>query len=111
MEAQTEQPVEATAVTAEPQAKLSQKDAVFVFVVEAVEASGTLSVLEPGQERSLKEIKEKVTKDVRKVVRQRLFAAVQSGDVKVSKQFTDSKLKKYCSGLINNWLKKDSRFN
>lgn len=108
MEAQTEQPVEANAET---QAKLSQKDAVFVFVVEAVEASGTLSVLEPGQERSLKEIKEKVTKDVRKVVRQRLFAAVQSGEVRVSKQFTDSKLKKYCSGLINNWLKKDPRFN
>lgn len=99
MEAQTEQPVETQVVTAEPQAKLSQKDAVFVFVTEAVQGvDGTKT-------------KDLVTKEVRKVVRQRLFAAVKAGDVRVSKQFTDSKLKKYCSGLINNWLKKDSRFN
>lgn len=83
-------------------AKLSQKDAVFNFVTEA------LGSAERPEGSKLKDL---VTKDVRKVVRQRLFAAVKSGDVKLSKQFDDSKLKKYCSGLINNWLKKDSRFN
>lgn len=82
--------------------KLSQKDAVYNFVTEAL--AGTT----PAEGQKLKDL---VTKEVRKVVRQRLFQAVKSGDVKLSKQFDDSKLKKYCSGLINNWLKKDSRFN
>lgn len=82
--------------------KLSQKDAVHTFVTEALSET----VVPAGTK-----LKELVTKEVRKVVRQRLFAAVKSGDVKLSKQFDDSKLKKYCSGLINNWLKKDSRFN
>lgn len=83
-------------------AKLSQKDAVHNFVTEALNGQT------PGEGQKLKDL---VTKEVRKVVRQRLFQAVKSGEVKLSKQFDDSKLKKYCSGLINNWLKKDSRFN
>jgi poly-gamma-glutamate capsule biosynthesis protein CapA/YwtB (metallophosphatase superfamily) len=82
--------------------KLSQKDAVYTFVTEA------LAGLAPGEGQKLKDL---VTKEVRKTVRQKLFAAVKSGEVKLSKQFDDSKLKKYCSGLINNWLKKDTRFN
>ena len=82
--------------------KLSQKDAVYTYVTEA------LGGQQPGEGQKLKDL---VTKEVRKVVRQRLFSAVKSGEVKVSKQFDDSKLKKYCSGLINNWLKKDTRFN
>jgi DNA-binding ferritin-like protein (Dps family) len=81
--------------------KLSQKDAVYTFVLAALENK-------PADGQKLKDL---VTKDVRKVVRQRLFASVKSGEIKLSKQFDDSKLKKYCSGLINNWLKKDSRFN
>lgn len=82
--------------------KLSQKDAVYNFVTEALEGA----VRPEGSK-----LKDLVTKEVRKVVRTRLFSAVKSGEVKLSKQFDDSKLKKYCSGLINNWLKKDSRFN
>lgn len=98
MEAQTQ---EQTVVTPTEVSKLSQKDAVYNFVVAALENK-------PADGQKLKEL---VTKEVRKVVRQRLFSAVKSGEVKLSKQFDDSKLKKYCSGLINNWLKKDSRFN
>lgn len=82
--------------------KVSQKDAVFNFVTE------TLAGQTPAEGQKLKDL---VTKEVRKVVRQRLFQSVKSGEMKLSKQFDDSKLKKYCSGLINNWLKKDSRFN
>lgn len=82
--------------------KLSQKDAVYTYVTEA------LGGQQPAEGQKLKDL---VTKEVRKTVRQRLFAAVKSGEVKLSKQFDDSKLKKYCSGLINNWLKKDTRFN
>jgi len=86
----------------ETTSKLSQKDAVYKYVTEALESSA--------KEEGAK-LKDLVTKEVRKVVRTRLFAAVKSGEVKLSKQFDDSKLKKYCSGLINNWLKKDPRFN
>jgi hypothetical protein len=82
--------------------KMSQKNAVYNFVNEALENV----VLAEGQK-----LKELVTKEIRKIVRQKLFAAVKSGQVKLSKQYNDSRLKKYCSGLINNWLGKDIRFN
>jgi hypothetical protein len=82
--------------------KLSQKDAIFAFTMEA------LGLTEKPADAKLKDL---VTKEVRKIVRQRLFAAVKAGTVKLSKQFDDSKLKKYCSSLINNWVKKDPRFN
>lgn len=87
-------------VQVETVSKLSQKNAVYNFVTEVV-----------GQPKEGTKLKELVTKEVRKIVRQRLFASVKTGQVKLSKQFDDSKLKKYCSGLINNWLKKDPRFN
>lgn len=93
-----------TAVVAETEtkAKLSQNEAVFKFVNEAL---GQVTLSE-GQK-----LKELVTKEVRKVVRQKLFAAFRSGDIRLAKPYDDSRLKKYCSGLINNWLKKDPRFN
>lgn len=86
-----------------PQVKagLSQVDAVYNFTIEALSNK-------PATGQKLKEL---VTKDVRKVVRTKLFAAIRSGEVKLRPQYDDSKLKKYCSGLINNWLKKDPRFN
>lgn len=100
MDQAQEQTVEQTQATAT--SKLSQKNAVYNFVTEAL---GSANKPEGTK------LKELVTKEVRKVVRLRLFAAVKSGEVKLSKQYDDSKLKKYCSGLINNWLKKDPRFN
>lgn len=84
--------------------KLSQKDAVFNFTTEALVNAGLSRI----KDQPLKDL---VTKEIRKVVRQRLFAAISAGEVRVSKTMDSSKLKKYCSGLINNWLKKDERFN
>lgn len=81
--------------------KLSQKDAVFSFLISALENK-------PAVGQPLKEL---VTKEVRKVVRTRLFQEMKAGNVKLKQPMDDSKLKKYCSGLINNWLKKDERFN
>lgn len=94
--------VETSTETATAASKLSQKDAVFNFIKDAL--NGT----EVAEGQKLKDL---VTKEVRKTVRQRLFAAVKSGEVALGKQYTDSRLKKYCSGLINNWLTKDARFN
>lgn len=98
MEAQTQEQTTVTTTTS----KLSQKDAVFKYVSEAL-----VNTVQ-GENQKVRDL---VTKEVRKTVRQRLFNAVKTGEVKLSKQFDDSKLKKYCSGLINNWLKKDPRFN
>lgn len=86
-------------------ARLSQKDAVYNFVKDALTEAGTIT-----QAEGMK-LKDLVTKEVRKVVRGRLFKAIQAGEIKLSKVMDEGKLKKYCSGLINNWLKKDPRFN
>lgn len=83
-------------------AQLSQKDAVYQFAVEALE--GTARV-----EGSA--LRAAVSKEVRKAIRGKLFESVKSGKIKLARQMDDSKLKKYCSSLINNWLKKDPRFD
>lgn len=97
METQTQevQSVDATA-------KVAQKDAVYRIITETL---GTVALAE-GQK-----LKDLVTKEVRKAVRPRLFSAIRAGEIRLKKPMDDSKLKKYCSGLINNWLKKDKRFN
>lgn len=81
---------------------MSQKDAVHKFASEALEG---IAVAEGASLRSL------ITKDMRKSIRLKLFEGMKAGSIKLAKQTNDSKLKKYCSSLINNWLKKDSRFN
>lgn len=78
-----------------------QKNAVYNLALAALNA-------EPKEGVSLRSL---VTKEVRKTIRQGLFAAIKAGTVKLARPMDDSKLKKYCSSLINNWLKKDSRFN
>lgn len=107
MEAQTNA-TETTAATTPVEAKLSQKDAVYNFVTDALKVDGLGSKYQLPEGSKLKDI---VTKEIRKVVRLRLFSAIKAGEIKLSKVMDDSKLKKYCSGLINNWLKKDPRFN
>lgn len=79
---------------------LSQKDAVYSFALEALSAK-------PAEGQSLRSL---ITKEIRKAIRLRLFQGVKSGEIKLARGMDDSKLKKYCSSLINNWLKKDPRF-
>lgn len=83
-------------------ANLSQKDAVHQFALEA------LAGAKPAEGQALRSL---VTKEVRKSIRLKLFEGVKSGTIKLGNAMDDSKLKKYCSSLINNWLKKDPRFN
>lgn len=97
-------PTSVTLTNSVPSNMLSQKDAVHKYVTEALAELGTI------REEGVK-LKDLVTKELRKTVRTRLFQAIKTGEIKLSKTMDDSKLKKYCSGLINNWLKKDSRFN
>lgn len=84
-------------------AQTEQKDAVYNLAVAA------LAGAQPAEGQPLKSL---VTKEVRKAIRVGLFEGIKNGSIKYSKaDKTDGQLKKYCSSLINNWLKKDNRFN
>jgi hypothetical protein len=82
--------------------KLSQKDAIYKYALDALNGA----VIPEGQK-----LKDLINKEIRKVMRQRLFLSFRSGEVNLRDGFDDSKLKKYCSLIISNWLKKDKRFN
>jgi hypothetical protein len=79
-----------------------QKDAVRTFITEALASAGPADATAA---------KARMTKEIRKVVRQRLFAGMRDGSIVLGSAMDDSKLKKYCSSLINNWLKKDAQLN
>lgn len=89
---------------AQTTAKLSQKEAVFNFITEAIAAEGKTR-LEGSK------LRDYVTPAVRKVVRQRLFAGFRAGEIGMKKVKDDNALKRYCSGVITNFVKKDPRFN
>jgi hypothetical protein len=79
-----------------------QKDAVFALALRALGSKHAT-----GQP-----LKSLVTKEVRKAIRVGLYEGIKDGTIKYSKAGkSDGQLKKYCSSLINNWLKKDPRFN
>lgn len=94
----TEVKSEATAV-----AQTEQKDAVHALALQALNGA------QPAEGQPLKSL---VTKEVRKAIRVGLYDGIKAGTIKYSKAGkSDGQLKKYCSSLINNWLKKDPRFN
>jgi hypothetical protein len=92
--------------TPEIKAASKQKEAVYSFLTEAM--LGTQVTV---ARLKTKADKAQDKKDVLKAARVRLFAGIKSGDIALKSQMNDSKLKKYCSSVINNWLKKDKRFN
>jgi hypothetical protein len=52
-----------------------------------------------------------MTRELRAQVNARLVHDFLSGTVKLDREFNDSELKAYVSGLQSNWLRKDTRFN
>lgn len=81
---------------------LNQREAVFTFVNEVTEVVS-------GEAVSL-------TKDQRDVVISSLVAGFQNSEIALSeaaqaKHDTEQKLRTYSSGLLNNWLRKDTRLN
>lgn len=102
---ETETQVTNSAPAAEPAAKstgIQQKKAVLQYALEALGGAA------PAEGQTLKNL---ITKEVRKSIRLKLFEGMKSGAIKLSRPMDDSKLKKYSSSLINNWLKKDTSFN
>lgn len=94
-------------ITTETAPKLDQKEAVFKFISEALDSEGKTIA----EFKSLMKQDKKQLQTLRKTVRTRLFNSIKAGETKLGKTYDDSKLKKYCSGLINNWVTKDPRFN
>lgn len=77
--------------------KMSQKEAVFQAVcnVTGHKGEGTVSI----------------SKEQRAQVNAILFEGFRAGSIELDREYTDSDLKGYVSGLQSNWLRKDKRLN
>jgi len=82
--------------------KQSQKEAVFTAVVNVL-AQENISIVE-GQPVAM-------TKEYRALVNNILFEGFRNGTIELDREFSDSDLKGYVSGLQSNWLRKDKRLN
>ena len=51
------------------------------------------------------------TREQRAQVNVILFQGFRSGMIQLDREFNDSELKSYVSGLVSNWLRKDKRLN
>lgn len=80
------------------QAQFSQKDAVFGYALGVL---GLESETIP---------KDKMTKEVKKQVKDLLVQGFKDGIVSRTSRVSDDKLSKLASGLVSNWIKKDKRF-
>lgn len=84
--------------------KMSQKEAVF-SAVTSVLAENNISVSEGTDVSTL------MTRELRSQVNQVLFEGFRNGSVELDREYNDSDLKAYVSGLQSNWLRKDKRLN
>lgn len=84
--------------------KMSQKEAVF-SAVTSVLAENNISVAEGTDVSTL------MTRELRSQVNQVLFEGFRNGSVELDREYNDSDLKAYVSGLQSNWLRKDKRLN
>lgn len=78
--------------------KLSQKEAVFNAVTEVI-----------GTTRTEEDSTLTLTRDQKASVREILLVGFQEGSIELKSEQDD--MKKYVNGLLNNWLRKDKRFN
>lgn len=84
--------------------KITQKEAVF-NAVTSVLSENNVTVSEGTNVNSL------MSKEYRSQVNAILFEGFRSGTVELDREFSDSELKGYVSGLQSNWLRKDKRLN
>lgn len=81
----------------ERMSKMSQKEAVFQAVCNVTGHTGEGQV--------------SISKEQRGQVNAILFEGFRSGAIELDREYTDSDLKSYVSGLQSNWLRKDKRLN
>ena len=78
--------------------KLNQKEAVFNAVTEVI-----------GETRTIEDDALTLNKDEKASVRAILLEGFQNETIEIKN--TQDDMKKYVNGLLNNWLRKDKRFN
>ena len=84
--------------------KITQKEAVFNAVTSVLNENN-VEVSEGTDINTL------MNKELRSQVNTILFEGFRSETIELDRQFTDSDLKGYVSGLQSNWLRKDKRLN
>lgn len=84
--------------------KQTQKEAVY-NAVTSVLTENNINVSEGTDVSTL------MTRELRSQVNQILFEGFKSGTIELDRQFNDTDLKGYVSGLQSNWLRKDKRLN
>lgn len=84
--------------------KQTQKEAVFQAVSNVLSENG-IEITEGMNVNGV------ITRELRSQVNSVLFEGFKSGTIELDKQFSDSDLKGYISGLQSNWLRKDKRLN
>lgn len=77
--------------------KMTQKEAVFQAVSNITGHNGEGPVV--------------ISKEQRAQVNAILFEGFKNGKIELDREYTDSDLKGYVSGLQSNWLRKDTRLN
>lgn len=89
--------------------KQSQREATYNAIVSVLESNAI--AFNPGDD-----VKNLLTSSMKKTVRSELVNGfnnntIAAGDDFMSKFGSEIELNKYCSGLISNWIKKDTRLN
>ena len=77
--------------------QVTQKDAVYAAVISVTGFNGE------GQCTP--------SRDQRKDIAAILFEGFKSGHIQLDREFSDTELNTYISGLMSNWLRKDTRLN
>lgn len=85
--------------------KIKQKDAVYQAITNVLTEEGVH--FEDGMN-----VGPEMTKERRLIVSNVLVAGFQGGTIELDKEYeTESALRSYVSGLISNWIRKDTRLN
>lgn len=77
--------------------KMNQKEAVFAAICNVTGHTGEGAVV--------------ISKEQRAQVNAILFTSFREGKISLDREFSDSDLKSYVSGLQSNWIRKDKRLN
>lgn len=84
--------------------KATQKAAVFAAITSVLAEAG--HQYEEGMD-----VGPIMTRELRAQVNQILFEGFRAGSIELDKEFDDTELKSYVSGLQSNWIRKDKRLN
>jgi hypothetical protein len=84
--------------------KMNQKSAVFAAISMVLSAAGI-------EFNEGENVAEHMTKERRAEVNAILFQGFRAGDIELDREYSDTDLKAYVSGLQSNWIRKDKRLN